>query len=847
MLVELGDKGFLSLPVSILVCAKDSPSSFNQCSPPGADLAWVDLEPASYLCCGLLTFECLKGYLSLKGGAVLLATLLHLLLFRAYFVILGAGTDLSYLSEILGPFQLVSFGIIALLNQMIGTFDDAFSFSFHLEAHSVIVAFCLGMIITFATAAVSAYRVSRMNIAEAVRGLPETIVLQGEEPFFRRFLLIPKALVQPLIYLWQALRDLANTRFSRFWLALGGAVLWLPLLPIWWVGLSIAVVRFLWPYLRRGWLAVLLGVLLVYLGAVPADQVAPFAIGSSLIILGIGLMLRLFVLRLPRFSIIFGVAVLASGLVLVSHGVVKGDVVTVLIGVVVATAGVSMTVPIGLGWADRREEVINRLAFTFIGVILLAYWMLPFNTMEPITGVLEDDIEMFFISGIMMVTAAVWTVMYNADLLLRGITSATSRFGKLRPVLVTAVAYPMNTKFRTGLTLGMFALVVFTMMVMSLLSEAFSNTFSDSDRVLGEWDIEASVSFDNPIGDIRAAIDENPDLSLADFEDIGGYVQAPVDVRQPGASSQRWKGYSLLAGDDEFLDASRFEFKIATEEYGSTKEEIWQALRQDPNLAVIDAAATQGADDDGPGDAGSFTLDGVSIDDETMDPIQVEVLEPLSGQQMTFTIIAVLDSAAFDGGIIVSKAGPDEVFGAPIPPTNYRFRLAEGVDAAAAAKALEASFLENGMETQVLAELLADIVSFINSFYNLLTGYMGLGIVVGIAALGVVSMRAVVERRQQIGVLRAIGYRQGMIQLSFLLESSFIALLGVALGVALGTIVSINLVNDFENELEGLRFSVSWIQIIIIISATYIFSMLATIVPARQASRTTPAEALRYE
>ena len=107
MLVELGDKGFLSLPVSILVCAKDSPSSFNQCSPPGADLAWVDLEPASYLCCGLLTFECLKGYLSLKGGAVLLATLLLLLLLRAYFVILGAGTDLSYLSEILGPSHFI--------------------------------------------------------------------------------------------------------------------------------------------------------------------------------------------------------------------------------------------------------------------------------------------------------------------------------------------------------------------------------------------------------------------------------------------------------------------------------------------------------------------------------------------------------------------------------------------------------------------------------------------------------------------------------------------------------------------------------------------------------------------
>ena len=103
MLVELGDKGFLSLPVSILVCAKDSPSSFNQCSPPGADLAWVDLEPASYLCCGLLTFECLKGYLSLKAGLCFLRLCFISCSLRAYFVILGAGTDLSYLSEILGP------------------------------------------------------------------------------------------------------------------------------------------------------------------------------------------------------------------------------------------------------------------------------------------------------------------------------------------------------------------------------------------------------------------------------------------------------------------------------------------------------------------------------------------------------------------------------------------------------------------------------------------------------------------------------------------------------------------------------------------------------------------------
>ena len=42
---------------------------------------------------------------------------------------------------------------------------------------------------------------------------------------------------------------------------------------------------------------------------------------------------------------------------------------------------------------------------------------------------------------------------------------------------------------------------------------------------------------------------------------------------------------------------------------------------------------------------------------------------------------------------------------------------------------------------------------------------MGLGLIVGVAALGVITARAVVERRQQIGVLRAIGFRRRMVQL----------------------------------------------------------------------------------
>ena len=86
---------------------------------------------------------------------------------------------------------------------------------------------------------------------------------------------------------------------------------------------------------------------------------------------------------------------------------------------------------------------------------------------------------------------------------------------------------------------------------------------------------------------------------------------------------------------------------------------------------------------------------------------------------------------------------------------------------------------------------------------------MASGLLVGIAALGVISLRSVVERRQQIGVLRAIGYRRGMVLASFLMESSFIALLGILIGVGLGALLSYNLVADIADDVPGLSFSIS--------------------------------------
>ena len=760
------------------------------------------------------------------------------------------GTAYNLVSAAVGVIVGIGVGYLIVLatNQILGTTGEGFEFAYTIEPRSAVVAYCLGMIITFATVAVSAYRVSRMNIVEAVRGLPETITASREGTFTHRLIGILKALVRPVLFLISAVKNLANRRFGGTLRDLAFTALWLLILP-WIADAALAVLRFAWPYILRGWLTVLLGLILMLGGAGPWNQAAPFSIGATMVLVGIGLMLRHVITRWPSIAPLPGLLVLIGGATLLIYGVATGSIVDILTAAVLVIIGIAMTLP---AWSRRgalRPEFIDRLAFTLMGVLTLTFWILPFDTLDPVTGTLDSNTEMFFVSGVIMVAAAVWSIMYNADLLLRALTFITAGIGKLRPVLVLAVAYPMSAKFRTGLTLAMFGLVIFTLMVMSIISSAFSNTLADTDSVTGHWDVEMQVNPSNPIDDIEASLAGVTDLPSTDIDAVGGFISFPVAARQADADSPRWKDFSIQAADESYIDGTEYTLHSIAEGYGPTNEDVWQALRNNPNLAVISyfSVADSGQEEFG-ADTSSFRVDGVSVEDETFSPIAVEVLETQTETRISYTIIGVLDLVADNSGnMIVHKQSIDDALPFPIPETTYRFRTAPGVDAKETSRTLESSFLEHGAEAVTLKEVIDEQVAVNSAFNNLLTGFMGMGLIVGVAALGVISLRAVVERRQEVGMLRAIGYRREMIQLSFLVEASFVSLLGVAIGVALGTILSFNLVEAFSEQIPGLEFSMPWLQIGIIIGIAYLFAMITTYLPARQAARIQPAEALRYE
>jgi putative ABC transport system permease protein len=124
---------------------------------------------------------------------------------------------------------------------------------------------------------------------------------------------------------------------------------------------------------------------------------------------------------------------------------------------------------------------------------------------------------------------------------------------------------------------------------------------------------------------------------------------------------------------------------------------------------------------------------------------------------------------------------------------------------------------------------------------------MGLGLIVGVAAIGVIAFRSVVERRQQIGMLRAIGYQRSLVTLSFMIETGFVVAIGVLSGTALGLMLARNLFQDEDFAASAGSFVVPWTILVVIVIATIASALLMAWVPSRRAARIAPAEALRYE
>jgi len=702
---------------------------------------------------------------------------------------------------------------VLLMQIMIRGFADSsdITFFFSVTFQSILIAFSAGFVLTTLTVVISAYRISKLNIVVAIRGLKQEFIPDETLSIKRRGKIVLKWTIGPISYSYETWKLLKSGYPIRIRIIQNlGLLLIIP----WIIILIWKLFRFFQPWLASGWPLLPIGLLMALAGLDPEkgingfsyDNNALFTIGITLVIVSIGLMIRRF-----------------------------------------------------LVYQGYREEFQKRVSMTLIGLTLLVLYGLPFDTFEPLTGELDGGPEMFILMGVSLVAAAVWVVMHNAEVLVWFISKAISRWGSLRPVVKMAIAYPMSARLRTGLTLAMFSLVIFTMMIFAILINLGSVIEDNPDMASGGFDIRGTIKQELPIDNPWAVINSSQEqLSFSDFEVISSQARVRIEAREDELEGFIFKRAQIKASDEEWLTNNTYTLTHWDPAYGNNSQQIWAAVAKDPTLAVIGANLIR--EDDGwgpPIDDSALRITGINRNERgAIKGVDITIRPPI-GQSTDIRsikrkVIGVLGEFAdsFEGNgtdIYMHHSVLTELSDKPIPFVDYKFRLTDPSRASEVTRLLETVFIEHGMTAVSIEDEIEDMQRESNAFNQLFQGFMGLGLLVGVAALGVIAFRAVVERRQSIGMMRAIGYKGKMIQLQFLMESAIVAVIGSLLGVGLGTLIAWNIFKEISKETPSLTFSVPFTNVIVIILIAMIFSLINTIIPARQASKISPAESLRYE
>ena len=166
---------------------------------------------------------------------------------------------------------------------------------------------------------------------------------------------------------------------------------------------------------------------------------------------------------------------------------------------------------------------------------------------------------------------------------------------------------------------------------------------------------------------------------------------------------------------------------------------------------------------------------------------------------------------------------------------------------------VEDTIKQMGFGTFSILDATKNMMLFFTVFDSLLLIFGSLALTV--ASLGIVNtlVMAILERRREIGILKALGAADRDVRRLFFVEAGAMGLLGGVLGVAMGWLIGRALTigtNAYlkRQELPAIDISsIHWWMVALAIGVSFFVSLAAGMYPASRAARLNPVEALRYE
>ena len=224
---------------------------------------------------------------------------------------------------------------------------------------------------------------------------------------------------------------------------------------------------------------------------------------------------------------------------------------------------------------------------------------------------------------------------------------------------------------------------------------------------------------------------------------------------------------TILGAPRSFLAEGRFSFQASLASTADEERNPWLLLESAPEGGVIPAI----------GDANTiqYVLH-LSVGDEI-------AVRGRDGEPVHLRIVAALRDSILQGELVVSESNFLRVF----PEVEgYRFFLVDAPPGASDSLAplLTERLADWGVSVESAGARLARYHQVENTYLSTFQSLGGLGLVLGTVGLAAILLRNVLERRRELALLRAVGYRQPTLAAIIVAEHLFLMASGLACGIA---------------------------------------------------------------